>query len=96
MKKLSIATLVGVPLLSLSSLTFAAEPASAEPMQLSAAQMDSVTAGQILSSNNVAGLFQLNVSPVTVVQISVLNGFGSGNNTAAIFSGNWSRIVQRQ
>lgn len=94
MKKLSIATLIGVPLLSLSSMAFATEPVAAEPVLLSAAEMDGVTAGQAFSYNNLAGVLQFNVSPVTVVQISVLNGAGGGNNTAAILSGNWASLYQ--
>lgn len=78
MKKSLITTLIAAPLLSLSSLAFAAEPVS-----LTEAQMDGVTAGLL----NFARLTQINVSPVTVVQISALN-FGGGNNLAGIVSGN--------
>lgn len=89
MNKSLMATLIAAPLLSLSSLAFAAEPASSEPMMLSAAEMDGVTAGQLFD----AGLFQINISPVTVVQISALN-FGGGNNLADIISGNLGGIGQ--
>ncbi|WP_019142215.1 hypothetical protein [Noviherbaspirillum massiliense] len=95
MRNSLITTLVAAPVLSLSSIAFAAEPAVTEPMQLTAAQMDGVTAGQFLSFNNVALVGQLNLSPVTVAQISALNFAGSGNNTAFIFSGNSSVIRQR-
>jgi hypothetical protein len=88
MKKSLITTLVAAPLLTLSSMAFAAEPAAAEPVMLSAAQMDGVTAG-----GDLASLFQFNISPVTVVQISALN-FGGGNNIADIVSGNLGHILQ--
>lgn len=84
MKKSLITTLIAVPLLSLSSLSFAAEPVS-----LTDAQMDGVTAGLF----DFARVTQINVSPVTVAQVSLLNP-GGGNNTAFILSGNFSRIRQ--
>lgn len=89
MKKSLMTTLVAAPLLSLSSLAFAADPAPAEPMLLTASEMDGVTA----AGPSYAGLFQWNISPVTVVQISVLN-FGGGNNLADIISGNLGGIFQ--
>lgn len=93
MKK-SLIALIAAPLLSLSSMAFAAEPVATEPMQLSAVEMDGVTAG-VFNFADIARLTQINVSPVTVVQISVLNGgAASGNNTAAIFSGNWAALHQ--
>lgn len=82
MKKSMITTLVAVPLLSLSSLAFAAEPVSAEPLLLSAAQLDNVTAGA-----DIINLGQWNISPVTAIQLNVLN-FGSATNVANILSGN--------
>lgn len=89
MKKSLITTLVAIPLLSLSSLSFAAEP-----VQLTVAQMDSVTAG-FFNYANIARVVQLNASPVTVVQLSALNGGAlSGNNAVAIVSGNSSHIHQ--
>lgn len=95
MKKSLIATLVAAPLLSLSSATFAAEPVSAEPVLLSASEMDSVTAGTGTRYyySSMASIFQFNVSPVTVVQISVLN-FGGGDNLASVVSGNFGQIFQ--
>jgi len=89
MKKSLITTLVVAPLLSLSSMAFAAEPTAPEPVLLSASQMDGVTAGAF----SVARLFQLNISPVTVVQINALN-FGSAINVADILSGNLGNILQ--
>lgn len=89
MKKSLITTLVAAPLLTLSSMAFAAESAAAEPVLLTASQMDGVTAG---SSSSIASIFQWNISPVTVVQISVLN-FGGGNNIADIISGNLGQIL---
>jgi hypothetical protein len=88
MKKSLITTLVAAPLLSLSSMAFAAGPAEAGPVLLSATQMDGVTAGAF----SAARLFQLNISPVTVVQVSALN-FGGGMNIADILSGNLGSIL---
>lgn len=92
MKKSLISTLIAAPLLSLSSMAFAAEPVTveAEPMLLSASEMDHVTAG---NAGSYANLFQWNISPVTIVQISVLN-FGGGDNFANVISGNWGGILQ--
>ena len=89
MKKSLITTLVAASLLSLSSMAFAVEPAAPEPVLLSASQMDGVTAGAF----SVARLFQLNISPVTVVQINALN-FGSAINVADILSGNLGNVLQ--
>jgi hypothetical protein len=89
MKKSLIATMIAVPVLSLSSLSFAAEPVS-----LTTAQMDNVTAGTSSWRLNYARVGQINISPVTVVQISALN-LGGGSNTAVIQSGNFSTIRQR-
>lgn len=95
MKKPLITTLVSVPLLALSSMTFAAEPAAAEPMLLSASQMDSVTAGFVFVFER-ADVTQVNAfSPVTTAQISLVNvSAGGGANTALISSGNTSSISQ--
>lgn len=84
MKKSLITTLVAVPLLSLSSMAFAAEP-----MQLTETQMDVVTAGAYY---NVANVGQWNYSPVTLVQVNALT-WGS-NNVAYITSGNNSSVYQ--
>jgi len=46
--KAKLASLIAVPLLALSSVSFAqetAQPVPAEPMMLSASQMDGITAG---------------------------------------------------
>jgi hypothetical protein len=83
MKKSLITTLVAVPVLSLSSVAFAAEP-----MLLSSVQMDGVTAGQY----DTASIFQLNVSPVTLAQLNVLTV--GGGNMADINSGNVGVISQ--
>ncbi|TFV93913.1 hypothetical protein E4K72_18915 [Oxalobacteraceae bacterium OM1] len=92
-----VATLFAVPLLSLSAVTFAAEPASDGPMTLSAEQMDNLTAGkgrpwwtaftpgQMAHSSAV--VTQVNTAPVTIVQIG-------NNNTAIVISGNFSWIRQ--
>jgi hypothetical protein len=64
MKKTLIASLVAVPLLSLSSMTFAAEP-----VLLTEAQMDAVTAGDYDTFH--AYVWQYNNSSVTNVQANV-------------------------
>lgn len=93
MKK-SLIALIATPLMSLSSMAFAAEPVATEPMQLSAVQMDGVTAG-FFNFADIARVTQVNLSPVTVAQISLGNGGAlSGNNTALISSGNWAHVHQ--
>ena len=87
MKKSMISTLVAGSLLSLSSMAFAAEPAQAEPMLLTASEMDNVTAGAF----DFASLLQLNVVPITVVQINVLS---QGYNVTEIVSQNYGGISQ--
>ena len=84
MKKSLITTLVAVPLLSLSSMTFAAEP-----VLLTASEMDGVTAG--VFSYKWAQINQTNISPVLTVQISGLSVFG---NRSTVNSGNNAVIVQ--
>lgn len=85
MKKSLIATLVAAPLLSLSSMAFASEP-----VLLSAAEMDGVTAGAI--SFKFAQINQLNVSPVGVLQFNIANV--GGGNEALVVSGNHAEIRQ--
>jgi hypothetical protein len=85
MKKSLITTLIAAPLLSLSSMAFASEP-----MQLSAAQMDGVTAG--FFSFKYADIKQFNASPVTVAQANVLTI--GGGNVAKVVSGNTAVIKQ--
>jgi opacity protein-like surface antigen len=87
MKKSLITTLVAVPVLSLSSMAFAAEPVQAEPIVLSSVQMDGVTAGF-----NFSAIDQFNVSPVTVTQLNVLTVGGS--NKAIVYSGNNAWVTQ--
>jgi hypothetical protein len=81
MKKPLVSTLFAVPLLTLSSMVFAAEPDSTEPFMLSAAQMDGITAGRNHSSHggsdarNFTGLTQIgfdarNFAEVTQINIS--------------------------
>jgi hypothetical protein len=110
MKSSIITTLVAVPLLSLSSMAFAAEP-----VLLSAVEMDGVTAG----TSNTARVTQVNLSSIRVVQISAGNtatatgtggtavgifgnasstGIGvaaAGNQLSFVASGNFSSIRQR-
>jgi hypothetical protein len=88
MKRSAISTLIAAPLLSLSSLAFAADPVPAEPMLLTASEMDTVTAA---GPGDWANIFQLNVSPVTVVQLNILS---NGINSAEIVSGNFAGIFQ--
>jgi len=85
MKKSLITTLVAAPLLSLSSMAFASEP-----VLLSAAEMDGVTAG--FFSFKYAEINQWNQSPVTIAQANVLT-IGSGN-VAVVDSGNKAVISQ--
>ena len=66
MKKSVITTLVAVPLLSLSSMAFAAEPTL-----LSAVEMDGITAGNY--SRNYADVTQINRVHITVTQTSTGN-----------------------
>lgn len=99
MKKILITAVFATQLLSLSSMASASESLSvlpgaepAESIVLSAAQMDDVTAGAWGSRTSLASVFQINISPVTVVQIGVLN-FGGQFNLAQILSGNLSGIL---
>ena len=90
MKKSLIATLVAAPLLSLSSMAFAATPVVSEPVLLTAVQMDSVTAG--FFSFKFAQINQANASPVTGLQLNLLNI--GGGNASTVVSGNTGVIVQ--
>lgn len=120
MKKTLVNTLIAIPFLALPYMASAAEPAdpgssSAEPVLLSADQMDGITAGSSRSREYSSGLpnleqrghgmtrpkptgpdffisklanvTQINMSPVTIVQIG-------SNNTAIVYSGNFSTISQ--
>lgn len=88
MKKSIASALVAMPLLTLSSLAFAAEPEQTEPIQLAAEEMDTLTAGArpmrvasfIKSIRNVVQ--SNNNSPATILQV------GNGN-IAIIFNGNF-------
>ena len=99
MKKSLASTLIVMPLLSLSSMVFAAEPAAEEPLVLSSVQMDDVTAGrarELRSSSATSSgpiVWQANISPVIVVQIAVLNN-GDFTQAASIVSGNFASILQ--
>ncbi len=88
MKKALMTTLIAAPLLSLSSLSFAAEP-----VLLDEAQMDGVTAG--FFDEQGVDLTQVNISPVTVVQLSLLNEDG-GDNNAFVLSGNFADVEQTE
>lgn len=83
MKKSLIAVLASASLLS--PMAFASEPAATAPMQLSAAQMDGVTAGAL--NINLAFLNQIIVAPV--IAISVF-----GNATAISMPAIWGQISQ--
>lgn len=103
MKKSLVTSLIAVPLLTLSSLSFAAEPDTSEPMLLTANQMDDVTAGArhparefmpalgfwraLSASYKRAEINQVNISPVVIIQIG-------NNNSAIVFSGNFASIIQ--
>lgn len=102
MKKSLVAGLIALPMLTLSSLSFAAEADTTEPTLLTAVQMDAVTAGgrtmagsaqtgglrrALAASFKWAEITQVNASPVTIVQV--------GNyNTAIVYSGNFAVITQ--
>lgn len=91
MKKSLVITLIAAPVLCMSSMAFAGQPAPAQPMQLSAAQMDGVTAGGRMSWQAPSFVYhpvvvnqqlnQVNNSSITILQI------GNGN-TAFVFNGN--------
>ena len=92
MKKTLASTLIAMPLLTLSSLAFAAEPEQNQPIQLAAEQMDEVTAGywrpvRINSFFNYRPTQTVvqanNNSPATILQV------GNGN-FAIIFNGNFN------
>jgi len=85
MKKSLIATLIAAPVLSLSSMAFAAEP-----VLLNAEQMDTVTAGFF---DDYAFVGQFNASPVTTAQLNIGN-YGYAKNYAYVESGNFSYIEQ--
>lgn len=97
MKKSLVTVLIAAPLLAFSSMASAVEASPQEPMLLSAAQMDGVTAGtasrnfglwgalSFFSKNAVVN--QINISPVIIVQIG-------NNNYASVISGNFSTIFQ--
>jgi len=103
MTKSLVTSLIAAPLLTLSSLCFAAETGADEPVLLTAMQMDDVTAGAwnpargmmqtsgfwraLSTSYKRAEINQINISPVTIVQI--------GNyNTAIVYSGNFAFLNQ--
>ncbi|KIF83078.1 hypothetical protein [Noviherbaspirillum autotrophicum] len=105
MKKSLVTSLIALPLLTLSSMAFAATEVSPnEPMLLSAHDMDSVTAGgrharqnalpsgfaQAFGNMNFASIIQIIYAPVTVVQIG-------SNNTALVYSipTNFASVWQR-
>lgn len=97
MKKSLVASLIAVPLMAFASVASASEHEAPSPMLLSAEQMDGVTAGRYFFNPNVwqsfltaykrAEIFQINVSPVTIVQIG-------SYNTAIVYSGNFATITQ--
>ncbi len=84
MQKSLLTSLVAVPLLSVSAMSFASEPVA-----LSSAEMDHVTAGLKVS---LIGAIQFNASPVTVVQGNILT-LGSGNSSS-VQSGNFISVRQ--
>jgi hypothetical protein len=69
----TLASVVAIPLLALSSVSFAEEivaPAPAEPMMLSVAQMDGVTAGDP---------FEITVNSSGLLQVGNIQGTGGYN-----------------
>lgn len=88
MKKSLMATLVAASMLS--PMAFAAEP-----MELSTAQMDSVTAGQGNRFN--FSNFEINIAPTfqIVNQIAIAVTIGSGSSYAANVAGLSNNVNQR-
>jgi hypothetical protein len=95
MKRPLACTLIAAPLLTLSSMVFASEPISIEPIALTENQMDSVTAGTYERGSwrpayptyKWAQVVQINASPVTIIQIG-------NNNYAVVYSGNFLFLHQ--
>ncbi|WP_292937152.1 hypothetical protein [Noviherbaspirillum sp.] len=104
MKKALAASLIALPLLSLSSMAFAAEPDAHEPMPLSAAQMDDVTAGGRYDAGrgSLAGhgfwrpfpavYKRAEISQINISPVVIIQ-IGN-NNTAIVYSGNFASIFQ--
>lgn len=88
MKKALFASLVAAPVLAFSSMAHASEP-----MMLTEAQMDGVVAAYGNSGSNYSWIGQINISPVTVVQLNLLSV--GGGNAVVINSGNFARVYQR-
>ena len=82
MKRLKFASAAAFACIAFSSSSFATTPFQDEPLMLSSAQMDEVTAGLYLN----LGFLQLNVAPVVITQIRVLNVEMNVNWTDAIQS----------
>ena len=97
MKKSLAASLIALPLLASFSMAHAADPEMQKAVLLTAAEMDSVTAGapgraaawrqNQWGAPARADVIQVNNSPVTIVQIG-------NNNTAFVISGNFAWIRQ--
>ncbi len=70
MKSLKFATAAAFASIAFSSPSFATTALQDEPIVLSSAEMDEVTAGLLYLD---LGFLQLNVAPVVITQIRVLN-----------------------
>jgi hypothetical protein len=72
---LTLASVVAVPLLAMSSVSFAEEapaPAPEEPMMLSAAEMDGVTAGDLYKV--------VNINSTGILAVGNIQGYGGKAN----------------
>ncbi|MDB5773786.1 MAG: hypothetical protein JWM42_4160 [Burkholderia sp.] len=70
---LTLASVVAIPLLALSSVSFADEapaPVTAEPMMLSAAEMDGITAGDP---------YEVTINSTGLLSIGNIQGKGGSN-----------------
>ena len=68
MKRIKFSSVLASACIAMSSSAFAHTSLEEEPVMLSSAQMDEVTAGLYLN----LGFIQLNVAPVVITQIRVL------------------------
>jgi hypothetical protein len=104
MKKQLAAGLIAVSLSTMSSIASAAETDPQEPMLLTAAQMDDVTAGRYGAAGRyynpgywrpVLSFFNFKQAAVTQINISPVVIIQIGNNNyASVVSGNFASIFQ--
>lgn len=94
MKRQLAAGLIAMPLLAFSSVAFSMAPEEVHdaPLLLSVHEMDGITAAkkekhEAKHSYKSATITQVNISPVTIIQIGY-------NNTAIVYSGNFLTLTQ--